>query len=107
MSTAFTCFSLASSPDRVLHTVAEAVLPAPLYQRLSASSLAKRLARGSLWSLAGSATSRLLVLAAMIWGFGSDSDALCGDGPGAGWMGDQVAIMTRHIHVYSLYSISF
>ena len=50
----------------VFGNLAEAVLPAPLFQRLSGSSIAKRLARGSLWSLAGSATSRLLVLAAMI-----------------------------------------
>lgn len=49
-----------------LRTLAKAALPAPLFQRLSGSSLAKRLARGSLWSLAGSATSRLLVLVAMI-----------------------------------------
>lgn len=49
-----------------LNALAEAILPALLYQRLSASSLAKRLARGSLWSLLGSATSRLLVLLAMI-----------------------------------------
>ena len=51
---------------RNLRAFAEAVLPAPLYQRLSDSSIAKRLARGSLWSLAGSATSRLWVLLAMI-----------------------------------------
>ena len=49
-----------------LRTLAEAALPAPLYQRLTASPLARRLARGSLWSLLGSATSRLLVLVAMI-----------------------------------------
>jgi len=49
-----------------LHTLAATILPAPLFQRLSGSSIAKRLARGSLWSLAGSATSRLLVLVAMI-----------------------------------------
>lgn len=49
-----------------LHTLAATVLPAPLYQRLSGSSIAKRLAWGSLWSLAGSATSRVLVLVAMI-----------------------------------------
>lgn len=49
-----------------LQAFVRAMLPAPLYQRLSASSLAKRLARGSMWSLLGSATSRLLVLLAMI-----------------------------------------
>jgi hypothetical protein len=51
---------------RNLRSLAETVLPAPLYQRLSGSSIAKRLARGPLWSLLGSATSRLLVLLAMI-----------------------------------------
>ena len=49
-----------------LTTIAQRILPVPLYQRLAASSMAKRLARGSLWSLVGSATSRLLVLLAMI-----------------------------------------
>ena len=41
---------------RNLRAFAEAVLPAPLFQRLSDSAIAKRLARGPLWSLAGSAT---------------------------------------------------
>ena len=50
----------------VFGTLAATVLPAPLFQRLSGSSIAKRLARGSLWSLLGSATSRLWVLLAMI-----------------------------------------
>ncbi|MCF6354845.1 MAG: oligosaccharide flippase family protein [Candidatus Polarisedimenticolaceae bacterium] len=49
-----------------LNSLAQALLPAPLYHRLAASSIAKRLARGSLWSLFGSATSRLLVLVAMV-----------------------------------------
>ena len=49
-----------------LRSLAETILPAPLFQRLFGSSIAKRLARGSLWSLAGSATSRLLVLLAMV-----------------------------------------
>ena len=51
---------------RNLRTLAATILPAPLFQRLSGSAIAKRLARGSLWSLAGSATSRLLVLVAMV-----------------------------------------
>lgn len=37
-----------------------------MHERLAASSIAKRLARGSLWSLFGSATARILVLVAMI-----------------------------------------
>lgn len=49
-----------------LNSIAQTFLPAPLYKRLAASSIAKRLARGSLWSLFGSVISRLLVLAAMI-----------------------------------------
>lgn len=44
-----------------LRTLAEAVLPALLFQRLSGSDLAKRLARGALWSLLGSATSRFFI----------------------------------------------
>lgn len=46
--------------------LAQRCLPENLYKRLEASSIAKRLARGSLWSLFGSATSRILVLVAMI-----------------------------------------
>lgn len=49
-----------------LNGLAQKCLPAPLHQRLAASSVAKRVARGSLWSLFGSATSRLMVLLAMI-----------------------------------------
>lgn len=49
-----------------LNTIAQTLLPKPLYQRLAASSIAKRLARGSLWSLFGSASSRILVLVSMI-----------------------------------------
>lgn len=49
-----------------LNSLAQTLLPEPLYQRLASSSIAKRLARGSLWSLFGSATSRILVLVAMI-----------------------------------------
>ncbi len=41
-------------------------LPTPIYHRLVTSSIAKRLARGSVWSLLGSATSRILVLVSMI-----------------------------------------
>lgn len=47
-------------------TLIRTILPASLYARFSASPLAKRLASGSLWSLAGSATSRVLVLVAMV-----------------------------------------
>ena len=49
-----------------LNLLAQRFLPAPLYTRFTASSIAQRLARGSLWSLFGSATSRILVLVAMI-----------------------------------------
>lgn len=44
----------------------KSLLPATLQKRLAASSIAKRLARGSLWSFIGSASSRLLVLLSMI-----------------------------------------
>ena len=46
--------------------LAQSCLPEHLYNRLEASSITGRLARGSLWSLFGSATSRILVLVAMI-----------------------------------------
>ena len=42
------------------------ILPSSLYERLTTSSIAKRLARGSLWSLSGSASARILLLVAMI-----------------------------------------
>lgn len=42
------------------------LLPSSLYERLAASSIAKRLVRGSLWSLFGSAIARILILVAMI-----------------------------------------
>ena len=42
------------------------ILPSSLYERLASSSIARRLARGSLWSLFGSASARILVLVAMI-----------------------------------------
>ena len=44
----------------------ERLLPASLYKRFSNSSIAKRLVRGSAWSLFGRATSRILVLVGMI-----------------------------------------
>ena len=49
-----------------LNTLAQRFLPESAYNRLEASTTARRLARGSLWSLFGSATSRILVLLAMI-----------------------------------------
>jgi O-antigen/teichoic acid export membrane protein len=42
------------------------LLPSSLYERLASSSIVMRLARGSVWSLFGSATARILVLVAMI-----------------------------------------
>ncbi len=38
----------------------------PLFSRIAASPIAKRLAKGSFWSILGSATSRVLILIAMI-----------------------------------------
>ena len=49
-----------------LNSLARILLPASLYHRLETSPIAKRLARGSLWSLFGSASSRILMLVAMI-----------------------------------------
>lgn len=58
---------MTASDDTVsFDTLARTLLPARLHERLATSSLARRLARGSLWSLFGSATSRLLVLVATI-----------------------------------------
>ena len=42
------------------------LLPSSLYERLALSPIARRLARGSLWSLFGLASARILVLVAMI-----------------------------------------
>ncbi len=47
-------------------SLARTILPPSLYARIQASPIAKRLVSGSLWSLAGSATSRILVLIAMV-----------------------------------------
>lgn len=44
----------------------QTILPASLHNRLQRSPLARRLVSGSLWSLAGSATARVLVLVAMV-----------------------------------------
>ena len=49
-----------------LAALAQRFLPDTLYTRLAGSSMAKRLARGSLWTLVGSGISRILVLVAMI-----------------------------------------
>ena len=53
-------------PKLNLRGLAQVVLPTPVFDRLAASSIAKRLARGSMWGLLGSASSRILVLLAMI-----------------------------------------
>lgn len=42
------------------------MLPPSIYKRVAASSLARRLAHGSMWSVFGSATSRIMVLVSMI-----------------------------------------
>jgi len=60
----------ADSPEpdspRSLDRLAQRFLPERHHTRLAGSSIARRLARSSLWSLFGSATSRILVLVAMI-----------------------------------------
>lgn len=48
------------------NSLAQRFLPDGMYRRLAASDIAKRLARGSAWSIFGSAISRLLVLLGMI-----------------------------------------
>lgn len=49
-----------------LNSLAKTLLPEPLYLRLKGSPVAKRIAKGTLWSVAGAAASRVLVLVAMI-----------------------------------------
>jgi O-antigen/teichoic acid export membrane protein len=49
-----------------LNVLAQRLLPEPLYTRLAGSPMAKRLAKGSLWTLFGSGISRILILVAMI-----------------------------------------
>lgn len=52
--------------ESIVLALGRKILPSSLYERLTTSSIAKRLARGSLWSLFGSASARILVLVAMI-----------------------------------------
>jgi O-antigen/teichoic acid export membrane protein len=52
--------------ESIVLALRKKLLPSSLYDRIAASSIAIRLARGSLWSLFGSATARILVLVAMI-----------------------------------------
>ena len=52
--------------ESIVLALTRKLLPSSLYERLASPSIARRLARGSLWSLFGSATARILVLAAMI-----------------------------------------
>ena len=49
-----------------LRSVAQRLMPAHIFQRLVGSDIARRLVRGSVWSIIGSAISRLLLLAGMI-----------------------------------------
>lgn len=49
-----------------LSSVAQILIPPSLHEKLQSSSIAKRLVRGSLWSMFGSAISRILILIAMI-----------------------------------------
>lgn len=60
-----------SDPDKsvtgyLLDRVARRLLPRAIHDRLVRSDLARRLARGSAWSLAGSAAFRILILVGMI-----------------------------------------
>ncbi|MBK6741985.1 MAG: oligosaccharide flippase family protein [Hydrogenophilales bacterium] len=59
-----TISSFFKKPD--LRVFAKTVLPKSFFDRFAASTVAKRLARGSMWGLLGSAASRILVLLAMI-----------------------------------------
>jgi O-antigen/teichoic acid export membrane protein len=52
--------------ESIVLALTRKLLPSSLYERLATSSIAKRLAHGSLWSLFGSGASRILVLVAMI-----------------------------------------
>src|SRR6204780_5936406 len=52
--------------ESIVLALGRKILPSSLYERLASSPIARRLARGSLWSLFGSATARILVLVAMI-----------------------------------------
>jgi hypothetical protein len=52
--------------ESIVLALGRKLLPSFLYERVASSSIARRLARGSLWSLFGSATARVLVLVAMI-----------------------------------------
>ena len=52
--------------ESIVLAMGRKILPSSLYERLTTSSIAKRLARGSLRSLFDSATARILVLVAMI-----------------------------------------
>jgi O-antigen/teichoic acid export membrane protein len=52
--------------ESIVLALGRKILPSSLYERLASSSIARRLARGSLWSLFGSASARILVLVAMI-----------------------------------------
>lgn len=49
-----------------LNSLARLLLPTQFYQRFRDSDIAKRLVRGSVWSISGSAIARLLVLIGMI-----------------------------------------
>src|SRR5437667_2073052 len=52
--------------ESIVPALTRKLLPSSLYERLVSSSTTRRLARGSLWSLFGSASARILVLVAMI-----------------------------------------
>jgi O-antigen/teichoic acid export membrane protein len=52
--------------ESIVLALGRKLLPSSLYERIASSSIARRLARGSLWSLFGSASARILSLVAMI-----------------------------------------
>ena len=52
--------------ESIVLALGRKILPSSLYERLAFSCIARRLARGSLWSPFGSATTRSIVLVAMI-----------------------------------------
>src|SRR5437868_6444974 len=53
--------------ESIVLALGRKLLPSSLYERIASSSIATRLAKGSLWSVFGSASARILSLVAMIF----------------------------------------
>src|SRR6266480_7941187 len=53
--------------ESIVLALGRKLLPSSMYERIASSSIARRLARGSLWSVFGSASARILSLVAMIF----------------------------------------